>query len=104
MCLVGWKRGFILGFIVVSTHVLIPCFDSSISAMQLRQDKKLDNSIQTQLVEYTLVQYTMIPPEYQETLIFGFVKDPDLYCKIYNIRYIIYYMIPYYFYSIIYTA
>ena len=31
MCLVGWKRGFILGFIVVSTHVLIPCFDSSIS-------------------------------------------------------------------------
>lgn len=41
--------------------------------MQLRQDKKLDNSIQTQLVEYTLVQYTMIPPEYQETLIFGFV-------------------------------
>ena len=90
MCLVGWKRGFILGFIVVSTHVLIPCFDSSISAMQLRQDKKLDNSIQTQLVEYTLVQYTMIPPRIS--------GDLDLWIRIryrfilLNIQYTIYHI------------
>jgi len=99
VCLVGWKRGFILGFIVVSTHVLIPCFDSSISAMQLRQDKKLDNSIQTQLVEYTLVQYTMIPPRIS--------GDLDLWIRIrfilLNIQYTIYH-IQYMIYHTIYTV
>lgn len=69
--------------------------------MQLRQDKKLDNSIQ--LVEYTLVQYTMIPQ--------NVLGDLDLWIRIrsrfilLHIQYTIYhiYDLSYYLYSINHT-